>query len=721
MKAYNFVLNSDLEVTAAARLEARLRTIAAVRAASIANGRLRLWLNESENAAQALQAVRAVLGRQLQQAAPLKNRRFSLIARTGDLRAVDRTSAPIPAVEDPEQELRSHKRAALGSLAVFAACTLLKKVNPALYAASGLMRGAGVLWMASGLIREGLLQAFREKRPNAETLTLTAVLASVAAGSPESSLTLLALSNFSEMLTAMAAQRACSGIKSLATLNVKDVWVENPDGSEVKVPFESVKPGMTVSFHSGELICVDGEILRGEAAIDEAAITGESAPRAKSSGERVYAGTNIRLGEIAVRVDKVGADTSLSRIVRLVEDAQRRQAPIQSYADRMAEALVPVSFIGAVIVYAATRDLQRVLNMLFIDFSCGLKLSTATAIAAAISRAAASGILVKGGSFIERASHIDTVILDKTGTITAGRPRIVGITCSPDISESALLRLTASAEMHSTHPLAAAVLDEVEKRGLSVPPHDDTRTVIARGIEAEIPAFEGCNGGSVLVGSPVFLSERGVALDLKLPKAGPMSTLIYVSLNGSLAGVIEVADPIRHEFKRAVNRLRLRGVEEIVMLTGDSKEAAQVTADALGLDGFKAQVLPEDKADFVMKKQGVSSVLMAGDGINDAPALAYADIGVAMGTGCTDTAMESADVTINSDDPLKLPELIAIGQRTMNLVHQNFTATIAINTAAMMLGALGMISPLTATVVHNASTLGVVLNSGRVLFDKKLR
>lgn len=620
---------------------------------------------------------------------------------------------------DIDDEFKAHRRGALISLGCFMLFEIMRRVSPAAYMSTRLLRSAAVFMMSSQLLKNGVLGALRERRPNADTLTVTAVMASVIASKPESSLTLLTLSNCAEMLTTLAARKARSNISKLVALDVRDVWIIDDNGLERKIPLEQVKEGMVVTVHTGEKICVDGEVIAGEAAVDQAAITGESVPAAKKKGDKAYAGTVVSLGELTIRVNKVGDDTSLARIVHMVEDASNRRAPVQNYADSMATALVPVSFLGAVIVYLATRDIQRVLNMLFIDFSCGLKLSTATAISAAVSRAAKSGILVKGGSFIEAASNIDTVILDKTGTITRGKPAIVNITTAKDVNAELILKLAASAEMHSSHPMAISILDEVKKRKLEVPEHEDTQTVVARGIRASINAVDGFEGGEVLVGSLTFMKEQNISGIFEVKKVSPTGSFIYISGAGKLLGVLEIDDPIRPEFKRAINRLRYSGVEEINMLTGDNKDVAAAIARDLGLDGYRAEVMPEDKAGFVAKAQSVGNVLMVGDGINDAPALAYADVGVAMGTGCTDTAMESADVTINSEDPLKLPEFIGIGKRTMQLVHQNFCATILINTSAMMLGSLGLITPLWATVVHNASTLGVVLNSARVLLEPK--
>lgn len=625
--------------------------------------------------------------------------------------------------DEISREYEEHKRGAISSLLCLGAFELVRRVNPTLYTATSWLRSGLILWMSRDLLNSGIKEAFAQKRPNAETLTVTAIAASIAAGKPESSLSLLAISHFAEGLTTLAAKRARKNISDLVSLDTQEVWLPDADGFERKVSVDSISPGMTVCIHNGEKICVDGEIIHGSAAVDQAAITGESAPVSKQVGDKVFAGTNIRLGDIKVRVEKVGDDTSLARIVHMVEDAHSRRAPIQNYANRMAASLVPVSFIAAAVVYLATRDLQRVLNMLFIDFSCGLKLSTATAMSAAISRLASDGILVKGGSFIEQAASVDTVVLDKTGTITKGRPEINHIAVTSKYDEKTVLALAAAVEAYSSHPMAIAVLEAAKERNLVSPRNLETRNVIARGIEADIESYGSFPGGEVIVGSRRFMVEKdinGVA-EFEEKRSSAASSFIYVAARGELIGVIESSDPIRPDFKRAINRLRYSGVDEIVMLTGDNKTTASQIAKSLGLDRYEAEVMPEDKAGFVTDAQRRSSVLMVGDGVNDAPALAYADVGVAMGSGCTDTAMETADVTINSEDPLKLPEFISLGKRTMRIVQQNFAATVAINTAAMTMGALGFINPLFSSIIHNASTLGVVLNSTRLLRKQKTR
>lgn len=628
-----------------------------------------------------------------------------------------------PAVQ--EATFQEYRRDALLALAGFIGLQVLKRVSPSLFVSLGLTRAAFVMLIARNILTSGVKSLLRKHEPNADTLTATAVMASVLAKKPESSLTLLALSNFAEMLTFYAAERARKHISGLLRLDQHFVWLYDENGHEHKVSVDSVKIGDVIAVHLGEKICVDGQVVAGCAAVDQSSITGESAPAIKRDGDSVYAGTVVRSGEITVQVSKVGDETSLARIIHMVENAQNRRAPVQNFADRMANMLVPISFLAAAIVYGATRDWQRVLNMLFIDFSCGLKLSTATAISAAISKAAQMGMLIKGGNYIEALADIDTVILDKTGTITVGSPEIEQIKTAPSVSEKEAVLLAASTEQHSAHPLAEAIANYAAAHDWLVPEHESTETVVGRGMRAVIHSAAELTGGEILLGSRRFMQEEGVVGldDIAVSEFGSVS-LVYLARDKQLLAVFVIADPIRPDFKKTINQLRRGGIDEIIMLTGDSRSVAEKVAGALDIDSFHAEVLPEDKAELVAKKQGRSRVMMIGDGVNDAPALAFADVGVAMGGKRTDIAVESADITINSDDPLKLPELIDIGRSTMRLVRQNFTATIAINTGAMLLGALGKINPLVAAVVHNAATIGVVINGARILLygeQKRLR
>ncbi len=610
--------------------------------------------------------------------------------------------------------LAEYRRDAIVSIASFAAMEVLKRTAPELFEATKMLRSALVLGIAGKFIKNGIQGMVEDKRPNADTLTATAVIASVLAGKPESSLTLLALSNGAEMLTSYAAEKARTHISGLLSLDQRHVWLLD-NGIERQVPVEQIKVGDVIAAHTGEKIVIDGHVMSGSAAVNQASITGESNPAMKQEGSAVYAGSVVEAGELIISVEKVGQDTSLAHIVHLVEEAQNRKAPVQNFADQMANFLVPVSFLGAAIVYGATRDWQRVLNLLFIDFSCGLKLSTATAISAAIAAAAKRGILVKGGNYIEALAETDTVVLDKTGTLTIGIPQIAFIRTAKDVTEKEMILLSASAEQHSVHPLAVAIQKYVQEQEWETPQHESSETVVARGMRAVVPDFEGFKGGEILVGSRKFLIENGVEDKEGLDEDLKAKNLLYVARNGSLIGVIGIEDPVRPKMKKTLNQMRRHGVDEIVMLTGDSKAVAAKVAQEMDIDSFHAEILPENKAEYVNKLKQRGTVMMVGDGINDAPALAFSDVGVSLGGRQTDIAAESSAVTIHSEDPARLIEALKLGRRTMELVHQNFMATILVNSSAMLLGALGKISPLWAAVIHNTATLAVVLNSCRVL------
>ncbi|HIX83090.1 MAG TPA: heavy metal translocating P-type ATPase [Candidatus Megamonas gallistercoris] len=631
------------------------------------------------------------------------------------------TVSKIPAQKNISEELNAYKRDAIISLVGFVGLQALKKFAPQAYISLKIARSLFVLGIARNVIRNGIEGLIKNGQPNADTLTSTAVIASVLAGKPESSLSLMTLSNVAEMLTIYAAERARKHISSLLKLDQQFVWRVADDGHEEKMPIEQIKVNDVIAVHTGEKICVDGIVISGNAAIDQASITGESNPAMKGEHDVVYAGSVVQGGQLTVLVQKVGDDTSLARIVHLVEDAQTRRAPVQNFADRMANMLVPISFIGAAIVYGATRDWQRVLNLLFIDFSCGLKLSTATAISAAVATAAKQGILIKGGNYIEALADIDTVVMDKTGTITIGMPKISAVYTVEGVCEKELILLAASAEIHSVHPLAVAILNYVEEKGWQVPDHIDSDTVVAHGMEANVADFENFKGGNIIVGSRHFMTDRNVSgLDNFEDKNIPAGyNILYAARDNKLMGVIVINDPIRPQMKKTFNQMRRHGIDEIVMLTGDSKDVAATVAQKMGIDSYFAEILPEDKANIVNYLQRNGHVLMVGDGINDAPALAFADVGVALGGRRTDIAVESSDITINSDNPTKLMDALVLGQNTMRLIRQNFTATITINSAAMLLGALGKINPLVAAIIHNTATLAVVLNSARILMAKQ--
>ncbi|SDG22182.1 cation-transporting P-type ATPase C [Selenomonas sp. WCT3] len=618
----------------------------------------------------------------------------------------------------PAQRLEEYRRDALISLAGFAGMEILKRTSPGLFAGAKVLRSLLVLGIARKFIQNGVQGVVKDRQPNADTLTATAVIASVLAGKPESSLTLLALSNGAEMLTSYAAEKARTHISGLLSLDQRYVWLVEGD-TEKKVPVEQVKVGDTIAAHTGEKIVVDGRVISGDAAVNQASITGESNPAMKHAESPVYAGSVVEAGELVIKVEKVGEDTSLAHIVHLVEEAQNRKAPVQNFADKMANFLVPISFIGAGIVYGATRDWQRVLNLLFIDFSCGLKLSTATAMSAAIGAAAKRGILVKGGNYIEALAETDTVVLDKTGTLTVGIPQIAFTKTAKGVEEKEMILLASSAEQHSVHPLAVAIQKYVQEQEWTSPQHKSSKTIVARGMLAEVPDFEGYQGGTVRVGSRKFLRENGIAIDESLLEGIECKNLLYVARDTELLGVIGIEDPVRAKMKKTLNQMRRHGVDEIVMLTGDSKAVAAEVARNMDIDSYHAEILPEDKSHYVNKLKQRGTVMMVGDGINDAPALAFADVGVSLGGRQTDIAAESSAVTIHSEDPERLIETLQLGRRTMELVHQNFMATILVNSSAMLLGALGKISPLWAAVIHNTATLAVVLNSCRILNQNK--
>lgn len=572
-----------------------------------------------------------------------------------------------------------------------------------------------VFSLAAPVISNGLGCLVKNKRPNADTLSSSAIISSLLLGKEKTALTIMIMEEFAELLTVYTMKKTRGAIKDMLSVGENYVWKVMENGSIQKIAIEEISKGDKIVVQTGEKISVDGVITKGEAYIDQSSITGEYMPVTKKVGENVFAGTIIKNGNITIEAEKVGDERTVSRIIKLVEDANFNKAQIQNYADNFSAQLIPLNFLLAGIVYGTTRNIQKAMSMLVIDYSCGIRLSTAAAFSAAINTAAKNGILIKGSNYIEEISKADTIIFDKTGTITEGKPSVQTIKLlDKNIGENKMLAYAAAAEETSTHPLAVAILNEVKERGLEIPNHTENKVIVARGIETEV-------GDSIIrVGSKKFMEENGISTDNSHDEVkvilGRGEILIYVAKDDKLIGLIGVTDPPRENIKRTINRLRGQGIDEIVLLTGDLEQQAQTIASRMSIDSYESELLPEDKARNILALQSRgSNVIMIGDGINDAPALSYANIGVALGSTRTDVAMEAADITITKDDPLLVPEVIGLSKKTVKTIKENFAMAIGINSFALVLGATGILPAIYSSVIHNMSTILVVGNSLKLL------
>ncbi|WP_029759153.1 heavy metal translocating P-type ATPase [Fusobacterium nucleatum] len=575
------------------------------------------------------------------------------------------------------------------------------------------------LALAMPVLKNGINSLIKNKRPNADTLSSSAIISSILLGKESAALTIMFLEEVSELLTVYTMEKTRGVIKDMLSVGENYVWKEISEDNVKRVPIEEIQKDDIIVVQTGEKISVDGKIIRGEALIDQSSITGEYMPIKKSKGDEVYAGTIIKNGNISIIAEKVGDDRTVSRIIKLVEDANSNKADIQNYADTFSAQLIPLNFILAGIVYVSTRSITKAMSMLVIDYSCGIRLSTAVAFSAAINTAAKNGILVKGSNFIEELSKAETVIFDKTGTITEGKPKVQSIEVFNDnISENEMIGLAGAAEEQSSHPLATAIISEIKDRGIEIPKHNKIKTVVSRGVETKIG--KGKEAVTIRVGSKKYMLENNIDLTLVTDaERGIISRGeigLYVAQNEKIIGLIGVSDPPRENIKKAINRLRNYGVDDIVLLTGDLRQQAETIASRMSIDRYESELLPEDKAKNILKFQSKgSNVIMIGDGVNDAPALSYANVGVALGSTRTDVAMEAADITITQDNPLLVPGVIGLSKNTVKTIKENFAMVIGLNTFALVLGATGILAPIYASVLHNSTTILVVMNSLKLL------
>ncbi|PIE74075.1 MAG: heavy metal translocating P-type ATPase [Deltaproteobacteria bacterium] len=568
------------------------------------------------------------------------------------------------------------------------------------------------------IVRNAILSTLIEKKINAEVLVAIALIASVWVGEYIAGALVALMMLVGELLEDLTIARTGQAIRSLMELSPLVARVLR-HGHEVELPIEDVVVGDIVVVWPGEKIPVDGTVLEGCGEVDQAAITGESLPVAKNPGDMVYGGTLNQLGALKINVSRVGEDSTLAQIVQLVSEAQRRKPPIERIADRFAAWFTPVILALAILVWVASGEVLRAVTVLVVACPCAMVIATPTAVVAGIGNAARKGILIKGGEILERLHRLRFFAFDKTGTLTQGRPDVVAVASFSDLSSTEIVGLAASAEKDSGHPLAAAILQYAARQKVAVVRPRETELLVGRGVRATVVFREAFQ--EVLLGNERLLNEAGIEVETKVKDfAAAMraegATAIFVTLHGSLVGGIGVADVLRPEAAAALADLRNLGAEKLVLLSGDSQASAEATLAGLDLDEVFAGLLPEEKLAAIKKiSQQGQGIAMVGDGVNDAPALVAADVGIAMGAIGTDTAIAAADIALTSDNLGRVADAIALARATITIIKQSFAISLVINVLALVLAAFGGIGPVLGAFIHNIGSVIVVANSSRLI------
>jgi cation-transporting P-type ATPase C len=548
-----------------------------------------------------------------------------------------------------------------------------------------------------------------------DTLVSSATMASLILRESVTGLTVIWLLNLGEYLQAITLRRTRRAIRALLSTGDEEVWLVI-DAIEVRRHLHAIQPGDLIAVYAGAYIPVDGIVEARSGTVNEAPITGESMPVFRNPGDTVYAGTLLLAGDLRVRVTRVGNETAVGRLIQRVEEAQELRAPIQTVGERFSARFVPFSFALAGVVFLLTRDVRRAVTMLLIACPCAAGLATPTAVSAAIGNGARRGVLIKGGTPLEAAAKLDTIVFDKTGTLTTGLPGVERVLAlADDYTPDEVLSLAANGELHSQHPLALAVLKYAHDRQIVIPLHDECEILVGRGVRADWA------GNRILVGTGQMLQQFGVSVPaeaeaqyVEYTAAG--ESVMYVAHQDRLIGLIGVRDKIRAESVAAVSKLRTMEVPYLVMLSGDIEETARVVARAVSLTEWRAQLSPEQKYELIRElRANGRRVAMVGDGINDAPALALADVGIAMGTAGSDVAIEAADIALASDNLHQVATTIRLSRQTLRVIRQNYGIALGVNAGGITLGAFGLLNPFLAAILHNLSTLLVVLNSARLI------
>jgi P-type Cu+ transporter len=604
---------------------------------------------------------------------------------------------------DREHEFSWAEGARIALVALAAAAVWLRVWEP-LRAVSVI----GILGLAIGgwpIFKE----AFENLLARRMTMELSMSIAIVAAAAISQFFTALVITLFvliAEVLEGMTVLRGRRAIRDLLDFLPRAIAVRRSGGiSEVD---EELAPGDAVLVNPGGRIPVDGTVLAGNSFVDQSRITGESLPVEKTAGSTVFAGSINQSGALEIRTERIGRDTSYGKIIEAVEQAERSRAPVQRLADRLAGYLVYFALGAALLTYLLTQNIRSTISVVIVAGACGIAAGTPLAILGAIGRAARAGAIVKGGLYLEQLGRVDTVVLDKTGTLTFGRPEVRALHPIEGVDPMALLDAAAAAELRSEHPLGKTIVEHARASGRAPAEPDRFGYRPGRGIDAIVA------GDEVLVGNLTLMRDHGISVPDALASVHRRSSEVYVARGGVLLGAIEIADRIRPEARSAIAVIHAMGART-VLLTGDARAVAESVAVQLGIAEVAADLLPEQKRAYVQRLAGAHRIVaMVGDGINDAPALIEAQVGVAMGSG-TDVARESADVVLLGNDLAKFAETLAIARRTRRIIWANFVGTIGVDTFGIALAAVGLLNPLLAAFIHVASELTFILNSARLL------
>ena len=587
-------------------------------------------------------------------------------------------------------------------------CTVLRRLASKLFLPLPVRAGIAV-FRSFRYIREGL-RALGRGRLAVSVLDAVAVGVSLLRGDFNTASSVMFMLHLGEILEEWTHKKSVADLAGAMSLHVDKVWLKVEE-KEILVSVNDVRKGDRVVVRTGNMIPLDGKVIEGEAMVNQASMTGESLPVRKEPGSYVYAGTVVEEGECVLSVDKVSGSGRYDRIVRMIEESDKLKSTAENRASRLADRLVPYTFVGTILTYLLTRNVTKMLAVLMVDFSCALKLSMPIAVLSAMRESSQHDISVKGGRFLEAVAKADTVVFDKTGTLTYAEPKVARVVTFGDHTENEMLRLAACLEEHYPHSLANAVVEEAKCRGLK---HDEYHSrveyVVAHGISSMV------EDEKVIIGSSHFVFEDE---SCKIP-AGEEEKYaalpdeyshLYLAIAGILAAVICISDPLRREAKDAIRALHACGIRKIVMMTGDNERTAAVVAREVGVDEYHAGVLPEEKAGFIKaEREAGHCVIMIGDGVNDSPALSEADAGIAIHTGAA-IAKEIADITISSEDLFELVILRRLSEALMARIDWNYRFIVGFNALLILCGVTGLIQPTTSSLLHNMSTLGISLRS----------